>query len=99
LKFIAETYSRSTRYCYEVLGMILLQAYLCNYSFRDGSPSKYSPVSAYAISPTMLPLLETIFEILLWKTFSALVPFFFLGCLQNPKIFIPLRQILFLKQP
>jgi len=47
--------------------MVLLQTYLYTYSLLRGFPFEVSPLSSYALSPTMLPLLETFLELLLWK--------------------------------
>jgi hypothetical protein len=53
------------------------------------------PFSSYALSPMMLPLLETFLELLLWNSFQMPSSHIF-GCLQYPEIFVPLRQTLFL---
>jgi hypothetical protein len=46
---------------YEVPGMILLQAYLFTYSLLRGVTFEVPLLSNYALSPTVLPLLETFF--------------------------------------
>jgi len=53
-------------YDYEVPGILLFQAYPCTYIF------KVHPLSRYAFSPTMLLLLETFLELLLWNSFQCL---------------------------
>jgi len=56
---------------YEVTGMILLQAYLYTYSLLRGVTFEVLPLSSYALSPMMLPLLETFLEFLLWNSFQC----------------------------
>jgi hypothetical protein len=51
-----------TRCSYEVPRIILLQAYLHAYSLPAGVTFEVLPLSSYAISPTMLPLVETFFS-------------------------------------
>jgi hypothetical protein len=59
--------NKHTRYGYDVPGMVLLKAYLYTYNIlRGGVNFKVLPLSSYALSPTMLPLLETFLELLLW---------------------------------
>jgi len=60
-----------TKYSYEVSRMILFQAYLYIYSLLRGVTFEILPLISYAISPTMLPLLETFFEHLLWNSFQC----------------------------
>jgi hypothetical protein len=50
---------------YEVPGMILLQAYLYTSSLLKGVTFEVLPFSSYELSPTMLPLLETLLKLLL----------------------------------
>jgi len=47
------------RFGYKVPGMILLQAHLYTYSLLRGVTFEVLSFSNYALSPTMLPLLET----------------------------------------
>jgi hypothetical protein len=53
--------------------MILLQAYLYThtYTLLRGVTFRVLPLSSYALSPTMLPLVETFLELLLWKSFQC----------------------------
>jgi len=60
---------------YEVPRMILLKAHLCTYSLLSGVNFEVHPLRNYALSPTMLPLLETFFEQL--PVPSSLFFFFF----------------------
>jgi len=66
-------YSSPSRRCgYEVTGMIsffLQDSYLYTYSLQRGVTFKVLPLSSYVLSSTMLPLLETFMELLLWKSF------------------------------
>jgi hypothetical protein len=50
--------------------MILLHAYLYTYSLLRGVPFEVLPSSSYAPSLTMLPLLETFLELVLWNSFQ-----------------------------
>jgi hypothetical protein len=63
---------------YEVPGMILLQAYLYTYSLRREVTFKVPPLSSYASSPVMLPLLQTFLEILLWNSFQFHLHIFYI---------------------
>jgi hypothetical protein len=54
----------------EVPGLILLQAYLYTYSLLRGVTFSVLSLSTYALRPTMLPLLETFLELLLWNSFQ-----------------------------
>jgi hypothetical protein len=81
---------------YEVPGMVLLQAYPCICSILRGVTFEALPLSSYALSPMILPLLETFLELLLWNSLSVPSSHFF-GCHQYPEIFTPLRQALFLE--
>jgi hypothetical protein len=56
---------------YEVTGIILLQAYLFHYSLLRGVTFEVLPLSSYALSPTMLPQLETCLELLMWNRFQC----------------------------
>jgi hypothetical protein len=79
---------------YKVPGMILLQAYLNSYSPLRGVTFLVLPFSSYALSPTMLPLLETFLEILFWNSFQCrrhIVS----GVFKYPEIFVHLRQTIF----
>jgi hypothetical protein len=40
------------------------------YSLLRGVTFEVLPLSSYALSPTMLPVLETFLELLLWKGFQ-----------------------------
>jgi len=71
--------------------MILSQAYLYTYNLLKGVAFKVLPFSSYALSPTMLPLLETFMELPLWNNFQCHHHIFF-GCVHCPEIFVPLRQ-------
>jgi len=48
-----------------------MQVYLCNYSQLKGGGVKFEvpPLSSYALIPTMLPLLETLLEIVSLNNF------------------------------
>jgi len=60
------------RYSYEVPGMILLQAsYPYTQSLLRGATFEVLPLSCCTISPTMLPLLEILLELLLWNIFQC----------------------------
>jgi len=61
----------STTNGYEVPGIILLQAYLYICSLLRAVTFKVLPLSSYALSSTMLPLLETFLELLLWNDFQC----------------------------
>jgi hypothetical protein len=77
---------------YEVPGMILLQAYLYAYTLLRGVTFEVLPLNSHALSPSMLPLLETFSGLLLCGiAFSAIVAFF--RCLHYAEIFVLLRQI------
>jgi hypothetical protein len=52
----------------EVPGVILLHPYLYTYSLLRGIAFKVFPLSSYAVSPMMLPQLETFLELLLWNS-------------------------------
>jgi hypothetical protein len=84
-----------TRPGYEVTGIMSLQLHLYTYNILRGVTLQVLPFSSYALSPTMLPLLETFLELLLWNSFHCRhhIP----GSFQCPKIFIRLRQSLFLE--
>jgi len=56
--------------------MILLQAYRYNYNTLRGVTFEVLPLSNYVLSPTMLPLLETFLELLLWNIFQCRVTCF-----------------------
>jgi hypothetical protein len=51
--------------------MILLQAYLYNYSLLKGVTFKVLPMSSYALRLISLPLSKTFLELLLWNTFHC----------------------------
>jgi hypothetical protein len=59
----------NTRCGYEVPGMNLLQACLCIYSLPRGVTFEVLPLDSCAFSPTMLPLMETVLELLLRNSF------------------------------
>jgi hypothetical protein len=67
---------------------------LHTYSLLKGITFEVLLLSSYALSPTILPLLETFLELLYG---IASVPSNFFGCLQYPEVFIPLGQTLFLE--
>jgi len=79
---------------YGVPKTILLQAYLYIYSLPREVTFELLPLNRYALSITMLPLLKTFLELLLWNSFQWWCHNFF-GYIQYTEIFIPLRQILF----
>jgi len=54
---------------YEVTGIILLKEYLYSYSLLRGVTFEVLLLSRYVPSPTILPLLETFLELLLWNSF------------------------------
>jgi hypothetical protein len=54
------------------------------------------PLGSCALSPTMLPQLETFLELLLWNSFQYRRHIFF-GCFQYPEIFVLLGHTLFLE--
>jgi len=54
------------------------QAYLYTYNLLRGVTFEVLPLSNYAFSQTMLPLLETFLELLLWNSFQCHRHFFFL---------------------
>jgi hypothetical protein len=56
---------------YEVPGIILLEPYLYTYSLLRGVTFKILPLDSYTLSPTMLPLLETFLQLLLWNRFQC----------------------------
>jgi hypothetical protein len=56
---------------YEVPGMTLLTECLYRYSPLRGITFEIPPLSSYALSPTMLPKLETFLELLLWNSFQG----------------------------
>jgi hypothetical protein len=55
---------------YEVLGIILFQAFLNSHSLLRGITFKLLPLRKYVLSPTMLSPLETFLELLLWNSFQ-----------------------------
>jgi len=59
--------------------MILLQAYPYTYSLLRGFTFEVCPFSSYALSPTMLQLLETFLELLLWNSFQYCLHIFLDG--------------------
>jgi hypothetical protein len=81
---------------YEIPRIILLQAYVYTYRLLRGVTFKVLPLSSYALCSVMLPLLEKFLELLLWSSFLC-SHHIFLGYLQYPEIFGPLRQTLFLE--
>jgi hypothetical protein len=56
---------------FEVAGVILLQSYLYTYSLLRGVTFEALYLSSYALSPTMLPLLETFLELLLLNSYQS----------------------------
>jgi len=61
----------------EVPGMILLHSYLYTYNLLWGLTFEALPLSSYALSPKMLPQLETFLEHLLWNSFRVPSSYFF----------------------
>jgi len=59
---------------YDVPGMILLQTYLYTYSLLRGVTFKALPLSSYALSPVILPLLD-VWNYCCEIAFSAVVTF------------------------
>jgi len=53
---------------YKAPGMVSLQAYVYLYNLLRGFIFEVLPLSSYALIPTMLPLLETFFKLVLWKS-------------------------------
>jgi hypothetical protein len=76
--------SLNTRCGYEVPGSILLQT-LCLYTYRlmREVTFKELPLSSYALSPTMLPLLETFLGLLLWNNFQCRRHIFWLSSVSS----------------
>jgi hypothetical protein len=85
---------QDTRCDYEVPGMILLQAYLYTYSLLRGVTFEVLSFSSHALSPLILPLLGTFWNSCCGIALNAVT---FFGCLQYPKVFISLKQTLFLE--
>jgi len=56
---------------YDAPGMILLQPNLYTYGLLTGVAFEVLPLSSYALIPTMLLLLETFLELLLWNSFQC----------------------------
>jgi hypothetical protein len=56
---------------YEVPEIILLHAYLYTYSLLKGFTFKVLPLSSYALSQMMPPLLQTFLELLLWNSLQC----------------------------
>jgi len=69
---------------YEVPGMVLLQAYLYMHCLLIEVTFKVPLLSSCALSPLMLPLLETFLELLLWNSFQC-HHFLFLVIFSIPK--------------
>jgi hypothetical protein len=69
--FTSEGERLSVQRCgYNISVTILLQAYLY-LSLLRGDIFKVLPFRSYTLSPTMLPLLETFLELLLWNSFQC----------------------------
>jgi hypothetical protein len=67
-------------------------------AYWEGSPSKYLPWVAMPLAQQCCHCWEHFWNSCCGIAFSAIAPpFFFLGCLQYPEIFVPLRQTLFLE--
>jgi len=62
---------------YDVTGVTLLQTYLYTYSLLRGITFEVLPLSSYALSPVMLPLLQTFLELPLWNSFQCCHQIFF----------------------
>jgi hypothetical protein len=78
-----------------VLGLILLHPYPYTNSLLRGVTFQVLPLSSYALSPTMLPLLETFWNSCCGMAFSVIVTFLWL--IQYPETLVPLRQTSFLE--
>jgi hypothetical protein len=76
---IMQSFTIQMRCGYEVPGMILLQACLYTYSLLRGVTFEVLPLSSYALSPTILPLLETFVELLLCNCFQCHYHFFWVS--------------------
>jgi len=62
----------NTTCSYNVTRIISLQTYLySSYSLLKGVTFKVLPLSSYALSPVMLPLLGTFLKLLLWNSFQS----------------------------
>jgi len=68
--------SLHTRFSYELPKMILLKAHLSTHSLLRGVIFEVFPFRSYAISPAMLPLLETFLGLLSGIPFNAVNTFF-----------------------
>jgi hypothetical protein len=68
---------------YDVPGMILLQAYLYNYSLMRGVTFEVLPLSSYALSPMMLPLLEHFWNSCCGRAFNAAVKFLWMSLISS----------------
>jgi len=66
---------------YEVSGMVLLQAHLYIHSLNERVTFEVLPLSSCALSPTMLLLLETFLEPLLWNSFRFQCHIFWMSLL------------------
>jgi hypothetical protein len=60
-----------TKCVHEVPGMILLQVYLYTHSLLRGVNFEVLPLGSHALSPTMLSLLGTFVELLIWNSFQC----------------------------
>jgi hypothetical protein len=72
-KWFHSKYKHTSCVC-EVAGMILLQACLYTYSLLTGVMFEVPPppsLNSNELSSTMLPLLETFWELLLWNSFQC----------------------------
>jgi len=76
---------------------LLQDSYPYTHSLLRGVTFEALPLSSCALSPTMLPQLKKVLELMLWNNFQCLRHIFFFGCLQYPEIFVPLKQTLFLE--
>jgi hypothetical protein len=65
---------------------------------RCGYEVPVLPLSSYALSPTMMPLLETFLKLLLWNSFQCHRHGVFSIWLQYPEIIVLSRQTLFLEK-
>jgi hypothetical protein len=63
---------------YAIPGMILLQVYLYTFSLWRGVAFEALPLSNYAFSPMILPLLGTFLNSCCGIAVSAIIAFFFL---------------------
>jgi len=92
---VNSTHCRSSGGGYEVLIIFFYFASIPVYfQLLRGVTFEVLFLSSYVLSSTMLPLLETFFELLVWNSIQCHQHTFF-GCLQYHAFFIPVLQTLF----